>query len=129
MIFCVARNQGEPVVDSSFAGDGPGTRNGTVLQIYAYAVRVRSDLKNPYQEFRPSATNIYNRACEVSGNEVDQFGSAVFRQRSHERQVEVKRRKVGRHSARVRQGKEPLRSEEHTSELQSQFHLVCRLLL
>src|SRR5438309_2252987 len=24
---------------------------------------------------------------------------------------------------------QPLRSEEHTSELQSQFHLVCRLLL
>src|SRR5689334_25247060 len=24
---------------------------------------------------------------------------------------------------------EPKRSEEHTSELQSQFHLVCRLLL
>src|SRR5689334_23956880 len=28
--------------------------------------------------------------------------------------------------ARVHQ---PIRSEEHTSELQSQFHLVCRLLL
>src|SRR5689334_23685464 len=26
-------------------------------------------------------------------------------------------------------GAERLRSEEHTSELQSQFHLVCRLLL
>src|SRR5689334_23907145 len=26
-------------------------------------------------------------------------------------------------------GKECIRSEEHTSELQSQFHLVCRLLL
>src|SRR5689334_24614385 len=26
-------------------------------------------------------------------------------------------------------GSERLRSEEHTSELQSQFHLVCRLLL
>src|SRR5689334_24349262 len=26
-------------------------------------------------------------------------------------------------------GQGPLRSEEHTSELQSQFHLVCRLLL
>src|SRR5438309_2581173 len=26
-------------------------------------------------------------------------------------------------------GGEDLRSEEHTSELQSQFHLVCRLLL
>src|SRR5438309_11719182 len=24
---------------------------------------------------------------------------------------------------------QPVRSEEHTSELQSQFHLVCRLLL
>src|SRR5689334_23560897 len=27
------------------------------------------------------------------------------------------------------EGGEGLRSEEHTSELQSQFHLVCRLLL
>src|SRR5689334_24526612 len=27
------------------------------------------------------------------------------------------------------QKKYPARSEEHTSELQSQFHLVCRLLL
>src|SRR5689334_24004458 len=26
-------------------------------------------------------------------------------------------------------GGQPMRSEEHTSELQSQFHLVCRLLL
>src|SRR6266481_1605397 len=32
---------------------------------------------------------------------------------------------VGRYRAAMR----PLRSEEHTSELQSQFHLVCRLLL
>src|SRR5689334_23399758 len=28
-----------------------------------------------------------------------------------------------------REAPPPLRSEEHTSELQSQFHLVCRLLL
>src|SRR5689334_23398298 len=28
-----------------------------------------------------------------------------------------------------RQGSRKARSEEHTSELQSQFHLVCRLLL
>src|SRR5689334_24729970 len=32
------------------------------------------------------------------------------------------------HRARCRR-KAPSRSEEHTSELQSQFHLVCRLLL
>src|SRR5689334_24185567 len=30
---------------------------------------------------------------------------------------------------RGRLAQQPLRSEEHTSELQSQFHLVCRLLL
>src|SRR5689334_24637682 len=30
---------------------------------------------------------------------------------------------------RLDRGAQPLRSEEHTSELQSQFHLVCRLLL
>src|SRR5689334_23477910 len=33
-------------------------------------------------------------------------------------------------AARLRgEGVEEIRSEEHTSELQSQFHLVCRLLL
>src|SRR5438309_7752626 len=36
------------------------------------------------------------------------------------------RRMVGSSSAIQRS---PTRSEEHTSELQSQFHLVCRLLL
>src|SRR5689334_24050230 len=36
----------------------------------------------------------------------------------------------GRSSPRRRGGlARPARSEEHTSELQSQFHLVCRLLL
>src|SRR6201985_3977747 len=34
-----------------------------------------------------------------------------------------------RHLARLQREVSPLRSEEHTSELQSQFHLVCRLLL
>src|SRR5438309_402951 len=32
-------------------------------------------------------------------------------------------------TARLRRCRVPPRSEEHTSELQSQFHLVCRLLL
>src|SRR2546422_7357130 len=31
--------------------------------------------------------------------------------------------------ARVHEGAETIRSEEHTSELQSRLHLVCRLLL
>src|SRR5689334_786867 len=33
------------------------------------------------------------------------------------------------HKVRARRPRSPPRSEEHTSELQSQFHLVCRLLL
>src|SRR2546430_6771232 len=36
---------------------------------------------------------------------------------------------VVRHGQRVEQGRELERSEEHTSELQSQSNLVCRLLL
>src|SRR5689334_24247448 len=34
-----------------------------------------------------------------------------------------------RRTAPCRADRAPARSEEHTSELQSQFHLVCRLLL
>src|SRR5689334_10611490 len=33
------------------------------------------------------------------------------------------------HTALLANGRDVIRSEEHTSELQSQFHLVCRLLL
>src|SRR5438309_6597951 len=35
----------------------------------------------------------------------------------------------GKRGAAVESAQAALRSEEHTSELQSQFHLVCRLLL
>src|SRR3712207_7560330 len=37
--------------------------------------------------------------------------------------------KCGNLSQSRRRGKKPLRSEEHTSELQSRQYLVCRLLL
>src|SRR5438309_3706849 len=46
-------------------------------------------------------------------------------------QLPLFRRKLvlRRHESRLCRGQIGLRSEEHTSELQSQFHLVCRLLL
>src|SRR5689334_3583561 len=44
-------------------------------------------------------------------------------------QVNAARAQKADSEARARQIREALRSEEHTSELQSQFHLVCRLLL
>src|SRR5438309_3426905 len=47
--------------------------------------------------------------------------------RSHRRAWHQHAAGGGRCSALVPQERE--RSEEHTSELQSQFHLVCRLLL
>src|SRR6266568_9506958 len=39
------------------------------------------------------------------------------------------RRRCSRTSGEASARRRPQRSEEHTSELQSQFHLVCRLLL
>src|SRR5689334_24199968 len=47
------------------------------------------------------------------------FGSAVFGSRHHSEGLQTWPHHGNRKS----------RSEEHTSELQSQFHLVCRLLL
>src|SRR2546430_7388657 len=43
--------------------------------------------------------------------------------------VVVRRRLVDEHYAGPPEVEHPLRSEEHTSELQSQSNLVCRLLL
>src|SRR5689334_24496072 len=56
------------------------------------------------------------------------------RPRRRPRPLRRRRRPVGglggRRAARVRRARDRRpRSEEHTSELQSQFHLVCRLLL
>src|SRR2546430_9875868 len=68
----------------------------------------------------------------------------TLRQRSHvqrdlerhlraiHRRGDSERRRGPRHTspaAAAGRGVEPLRSEEHTSELQSQSNLVCRLLL
>src|SRR5689334_23831944 len=50
---------------------------------------------------------------------VDALGRAQLLGRHVERRTEL----------RASLGHAQLRSEEHTSELQSQFHLVCRLLL
>src|SRR5438309_3832937 len=44
-------------------------------------------------------------------------------------EVRPARRRCGRQRRRRGSGRPEVRSEEHTSELQSQFHLVCRLLL
>src|SRR5438309_6006240 len=55
------------------------------------------------------------------------FRSAVLRRIS--RRCAATSPSAGAHRPRHRPCRCWLRSEEHTSELQSQFHLVCRLLL
>src|SRR5689334_23957090 len=64
------------------------------------------------------------RSGQLADEERAALGLAgdALRQRVGGREAEV----VGREGAGLRLGE---RSEEHTSELQSQFHLVCRLLL
>src|SRR5689334_24698592 len=54
---------------------------------------------------------------------------AASRVRELESRIRELERLLGRKTLEVEILKEALRSEEHTSELQSQFHLVCRLLL
>src|SRR5687768_18086604 len=41
----------------------------------------------------------------------------------------IQKRRFNRNKRRILQSNKELRSEEHTSELQSRLHLVCRLLL
>src|SRR5439155_20466392 len=55
-----------------------------------------------------------------------------LRQRRHRARcaaLRIRRQQPGGHGRGPRSGHERRRSEEHTSELQSRGHLVCRLLL
>src|SRR5689334_24816445 len=51
------------------------------------------------------------------------------RGRTHRHETHSSRRRISEIVHRHELDPYPFRSEEHTSELQSQFHLVCRLLL
>src|SRR5687768_17883275 len=53
----------------------------------------------------------------------------IFQRARRDRRHPADRARGRRHRALRRAGDRGLRSEEHTSELQSRLHLVCRLLL
>src|SRR2546422_11564890 len=63
------------------------------------------------------------------------FRSARARERQSEHRSRIRRQRLhfdgagGLRNALLITAVHPLRSEEHTSELQSRLHLVCRLLL
>src|SRR2546422_7048805 len=57
-------------------------------------------------------------------------GAALNQLRAHvEAQIEERRKALQASTEQTALAREHVRSEEHTSELQSRLHLVCRLLL
>src|SRR2546430_7340292 len=77
---------------------------------------------------------VANRALHVRGNgsrRQDKVPGRPEPRRSEHQQRPAERGGIGpvRTAERVAQEPDELRSEEHTSELQSQSNLVCRLLL
>src|SRR5438309_8441267 len=90
-----------------------------------------------------SPTNLRKRILERTADEPSKVWSSLGRLRTGRRAGESRLPIVGGHVAEQGTAREEesrsdkcdcivnkeRRSEEHTSELQSQFHLVCRLLL
>src|ERR1039458_8905646 len=77
---------------------------------------------------------LFGSSLMLQGRKATQKSSFQFRhRRAHALLVLVQRQKFFFHRrvqlAEVRSADRPTRSEEHTSELQSLRHLVCRLLL
>src|SRR2546422_5740821 len=71
-------------------------------------------------------TTLFRSLEELDARHVDARGREDLGDGAPAGSVVVRPHPVGGAGARVR---EPQRSEEHTSELQSRLHLVCRLLL
>src|SRR5207253_7093315 len=84
--------------------------------LHSFPTRRSSDLERPAQRVGVPALEPRDRAADVP----DVVGIAPGGHRQHQLQVAERRPRVVRRRER---------SEEHTSELQSRGHLVCRLLL
>src|SRR5258708_19705215 len=83
----------------------------------------------PRSTLFPYTTLFRSIGREPSGVVVDALARAVRRLRSGLAARRDARGKLADRHAHHRLGKVDERSEEHTSELQSPDHLVCRLLL
>src|SRR5690554_7552702 len=87
---------------------------GTFHSVFARILRVEAE----HLKF-PSSFTIYDTADSKS----------LIKSILKELQITDKEYKPGLILSRISAAKNDLRSEEHTSELQSRPHLVCRLLL
>src|SRR5689334_6079892 len=68
-------------------------------------------------------------SCSTSCQSPQPAAAATLRIEAKPRAKSGSRAKITQSSSTLRRPADCSRSEEHTSELQSQFHLVCRLLL
>src|SRR6266568_6766050 len=123
---CQARSpktSSQPKPSSALTVSG-GSSRGAKIRIFGFDMEAPSlDAGEPGRSFRGEEI-----AAEAAGRRSVELYSTILEHAiptvqlfAHEG-VEFLRRAAGRADARFR-------SEEHTSELQSQFHLVCRLLL
>src|SRR5438309_4077051 len=111
-------------------GSGAADRNGhtgrTTLHCYGPGFYFAGGRECIHLE--PKATGA------VEGKSLDSAGRPAWQSPGSDPLRATKRAITGHilrcdHPVRLPYRKIDLRSEEHTSELQSQFHLVCRLLL
>src|SRR5690625_6887786 len=87
----------------------------------------RTTDEHPLGIFHPHA-DVHHIKKENIGL-IEVMGLAVLPARLHEEIGEIKKSLLGKQSHVEAYHQEWTRSEEHTSELQSRGHLVCRLLL
>src|SRR5690625_6815118 len=85
------------------------------------AVIARDEQRQPQDDEYPSDDRAYEENPLLS---VVVFKAVGFRHRASEKNTHLAEDAVTAHPVVIH-----LRSEEHTSELQSRGHLVCRLLL
>src|SRR5699024_11412791 len=72
----------------------------------------------------------YMSALALVATSIEKFATEIRGlQKTETREVEERFRKGQTGSSAMPHKRNPIRSEEHTSELQSRFDLVCRLLL
>src|SRR5689334_24097008 len=100
-------------------------RRPTISTLFPYTTLFRSSTRGKMKEARShlSTCRWKPRRCRVKHD-------LAFAVQAHGRpRIQQKRRRVAAASKPAPcMDQERRRSEEHTSELQSQFHLVCRLL-
>src|SRR2546427_3226431 len=106
-----------------------GTAGGTLVGLFALsALGILTVGWHPLVALRTRETGIGKRDAGSGMRDAQKPGKPAKPERAVEAEEQARERTVAALKAAKARAK-PTRSEEHTSELQSQSNLVCRLLL